>query len=111
MAPGLADRRSREVHLLPGFDEFLLGYQDRSASLAAEHAPLTVPGNNGMFLSTIVDGGQVVGLWRRKKVSAGMEIKAEPFAAMPKRAVAQFSRAAHDYGAYLGTPVTVRTAG
>ena len=62
MAPGLPDRASRRVHALPGFDEFLLGYQDRSASLAAEHAPVIVPGNNGMFQSTIVIGGRVAGL-------------------------------------------------
>jgi len=33
MAPGLPDRPSKRVHALPGFDEFLLGYQDRTASL------------------------------------------------------------------------------
>ncbi|MDD0859222.1 hypothetical protein NHF46_18810 [Arthrobacter alpinus] len=33
--------------LLPGFDEYLLGYTDRGAALAPHHAPLTVPGNNG----------------------------------------------------------------
>jgi len=111
MAPGLPDRPSREVHLLPGFDEFLLGYQDRSASLAAEHAPLTVPGNNGMFLPTIVDGGQVVGLWRRKKIKSGMEITPHPFETMPKRRVTGFAAAAEFYGAYLGSPVIVGTAG
>jgi hypothetical protein len=110
MAPGLSDRAAREVHLLPGFDEFLLGYQDRSASLAAEHAQLTVPGNNGMFLPTIVDAGQVVGLWRRKKVKSGMEITPQPFAGMTKRREAGFAAAAAAYGAYLGTPVTVGAA-
>jgi len=69
-----------------------------------------VPGNNGMFLPTIVDGGQVVGLWRRKKVRAGMEITPRPFAAMQKRRVAGFAAAATAYGAFLETPVTVATA-
>ncbi|MEP6561714.1 MAG: winged helix DNA-binding domain-containing protein [Nakamurella sp.] len=111
MAPGLPDRPSREVHLLPGFDEFLLGYQDRSASLSAEHSPLIVPGNNGMFLPTIVDGGRVVGLWRRKKVKAGMEIIPVPFAAMPNRLLAGFTTAAEGYGAYLGVPVAIGSTG
>jgi hypothetical protein len=30
------------VYLLPGFDEYVLGYKDRSAVLAAEHAQRTV---------------------------------------------------------------------
>jgi len=29
------------VHLLPGFDEFVLGYTDRTAQLAPEHAGRT----------------------------------------------------------------------
>ena len=39
-----------DVRLLPGFDEYLLGYGDRSAAVAPEHAQAVVPGNNGMFL-------------------------------------------------------------
>lgn len=53
------------VLLLPGFDEYLLGYTDRSAALAPEHAQLTVPGGNGMFKATVVVGGKVAGTWRK----------------------------------------------
>ena len=56
---------ARTLLLLPGFDEYLLGYTDRSASLAAHHASLIVPGGNGMFKATVVAGGQVVGTWRK----------------------------------------------
>ncbi len=61
---------ARSVLLLPGFDEYLLGYTDRTASLAPEHAPLTVPGNNGMFKATIVAGGRVAGTWRKAQGAA-----------------------------------------
>ncbi|MHA7306664.1 winged helix DNA-binding domain-containing protein [Arthrobacter sp. TMN-49] len=61
---------ARSVLLLPGFDEFLLGYTDRSAALAPEQAPLTVPGNNGMFKATVVTGGQVAGTWRKAQGAA-----------------------------------------
>ena len=63
-APG-AGATSSAVHALPGFDEYLLGYGDRSASLADEHFQRIVPGNNGMFLPMIVAGDRVVGTWRR----------------------------------------------
>jgi hypothetical protein len=53
------------VHALPGFDEYLLGYQDRSLQLPAEHSTRIVPGDNGIFFPTIVAGGTVVGTWRR----------------------------------------------
>ncbi|WP_425859908.1 winged helix DNA-binding domain-containing protein [Arthrobacter sp. TWP1-1] len=61
---------ARSVLLLPGFDEYLLGYTDRSAALAPEHAPLTVPGNNGMFKATVVAGGKVAGTWRKAQSTA-----------------------------------------
>lgn len=66
--------------LLPGFDEHLLGYTDRTAVLAAEHFERIVPGRNGMFRSTIVDaGGRVVGVWLRTPRAGGVRIDLEPF--------------------------------
>ncbi len=54
-----------QLRLLPGFDEFILGYRDRSFAVAHEHAGRLVPGNNGMFRASIVTDGQVIGVWRR----------------------------------------------
>ncbi|MDQ0868470.1 hypothetical protein QFZ70_000943 [Arthrobacter sp. V1I9] len=53
----------RSVLLLPGFDEFVLGYTDRSLVLAPEHANKIVPGGNGVFKKTVVAGGEVIGTW------------------------------------------------
>ena len=50
--------------LLPGFDEFVLGYGDRTCRVPAEFADRIVPGGNGMFRPTVVSGGRVVGTWR-----------------------------------------------
>ena len=59
----------RTVLALPGFDEFLLGYTDRTLVLPAGHADKVVPGGNGMFKKTIVSGGQVIGTWARAAAS------------------------------------------
>lgn len=56
---------ARSMVLLPGFDEYLLGYTDRSASLDPGYAALIVPGGNGMFKATVVAGGRVAGTWRK----------------------------------------------
>lgn len=85
--PALLDvhrREARGVLLLPGFDEFLLGYQDRSAVLAGEFAERVVPGANGMFLSTVVAGGEVVGTWKRAGTGARRTILATPFTAFAR---------------------------
>lgn len=108
MAPGLSDRLpARRVDALPGFDEFMLGYQDRSAALATHHAQFIVPGGNGMFLSTIVVDGRVAGIWRRKKSAAGILVTPVTFAPLTSWAWSGFSRAAAAYGRFLGSEVTV----
>lgn len=58
-------RAATGVFLLPGFDEFVLGYGDRSAVLAPEFANWIVPGGNGMFKPTVVSNGEIVGTWKR----------------------------------------------
>ena len=85
------------VHALPGFDEYVLGYQDRSLALAAEHANLIVPGTNGIFLPTIVSRGKVVGTWRRAIKSNDVTVSAEPFSTLNKREAAGFEREAAAY--------------
>ncbi|GII80276.1 hypothetical protein Sru01_52580 [Sphaerisporangium rufum] len=66
--------QARGTFLLPGFDELLLGYADRTAVLPAEFAGRIVPGGNGIFQPTVVDDGQVVGTWRH----AGRAGRREP---------------------------------
>lgn len=104
MAPGLPDRMSRRAHALPGFDEYLLGYQDRSAALEPEHAPIVIPGNNGVFQPTIVVNGRIVGTWRRKVTPAGIMITPRPFTALTASTLAAFGRSVGAYGRFLDTP-------
>lgn len=61
---------ARSLYLLPGFDEMLLGYADRSASLSPDRAADVCPGNNGVFKPTIMLGGAVIGTWQRSTLTA-----------------------------------------
>lgn len=96
---------ARSVHALPGFDENLLGYTDRSAALAATHAPLIVPGNNGMFKSTIVAGGRVVGTWTRDEKPALIRLTALPFAELGSGTRSAMAAAARRYGRFKDKPL------
>ncbi len=73
------EKAARGVFLLPGFDEYLLGYQDRSAVLAPEFAQRIVPGSNGVFQPTVIENGNVVGTWKRSGNGANSSIVANPF--------------------------------
>jgi Winged helix DNA-binding domain len=109
MAPGLPDRASRDVHLLPGFDEYMLGYQDRSAILAAEHWQAIVPGNNGVFQPTIISAGRVVGTWRRKAAPAKVTLTPMLFEPLSTAAKKSLRASAAGYGQFLGSPIDVST--
>jgi hypothetical protein len=81
----LADHRAEAcgTFLLPGFDEFVLGYGDRSAVLEPEHAQQIVPGNNGMFRPTVVHRGRIVGTWGWAGRGAKRSVTATPFTTWP----------------------------
>ncbi len=90
--------------LLPGFDEHLLGYTDRSAVLAPEHFERIVPGRNGMFRATVVEGGRVVGVWLRTPRARRVQIGIEPF---PGESVdlERLREPAEAWGAFRGVEV------
>lgn len=67
------------VLLLPGFDEFILGYADRRAQLDPAYADRIVPGGNGVFRPTVVRAGRVIGTWARTGRGAQQTICASPF--------------------------------
>jgi len=104
LRPGL-EPAPRAVRLLPGFDEYLLGYSDRSAPLSGGDTAAIVPGGNGMFLSTVVVNGEVVGSWRRTQRAKKVQLGIEPLRDIPASAATAIARAAQRYGAYLEQPV------
>jgi hypothetical protein len=57
--------RAHRAHLLPAFDEFLVGYTDRSAALAAVHTT-RVNAGGGILNPTIVVDRRIVGTWKRR---------------------------------------------
>ncbi len=107
LAPETLDAPAPEpghVLLLPGFDEYLLGYGDRSAALAPEHSEAIVPGGNGMFKPTIVVDGVVVGTWSRKVTAREVLVEVNPFQPLPPATLDGLEVAAAAYGRFLGGP-------
>lgn len=97
---------ARSILLLPGFDEFLLGYTDRRAVLPPEHSGRIVPGGNGVFKKILVAGGEVIGTWSRDGTGPRAGVVPELFdAARPlgPAAEAAFAKAAQRYFTFLST--------
>ncbi|MEZ5323326.1 MAG: winged helix DNA-binding domain-containing protein [Microthrixaceae bacterium] len=93
---------SSTIRLLPGFDEYVLGYGDRSAMMTPEQAKLVVPGGNGVFRPTVIDDGVVVGTWKRTVRSARVDVVVAPFGNLTARQRRGIERAAGEYGRFLG---------
>ncbi|NCD20660.1 MAG: winged helix DNA-binding domain-containing protein, partial [Actinobacteria bacterium] len=93
----LADHRrdAEALMLLPGFDELLLGYADRTATLPAQWAETVVPGRNGMFKATVVHRGVVVGTWARGRAG---RVEATPFTRFTKVQEAAIGQLSADAG-------------
>lgn len=93
--------------LLPGFDEYMLGYKDRTPALEIQHSSKIVPGNNGMFLATIIIDGQVVGTWKKITRKSGIQIQLIPFRSLSDLEVMNIHQAAERYGQFMQTPVEI----
>lgn len=88
--------------LLPGFDEFILGYQDRLFAMDAATHEALVPGNNGVFKKSVIVDGVVRGFWTRdggvgRRKLAVTELSGVPKAAWPglRRRFAEYPFVAH----------------
>ncbi|MEF3403766.1 winged helix DNA-binding domain-containing protein [Agromyces sp. CCNWLW203] len=89
-------------HVLAPFDEYFLGYGDRSAFCSDTDALRVVPGKNGLFLPILVAAGEVVGTWRRAPERRGTtSIEVTRFRGRP--AVSGFRPAFERWAAFWST--------
>lgn len=98
------------TRLLPGFDEFMLGYSETERAIDPAHRAAVVPGNNGVFRATVVDGGRVVGLWERKVAAKAVRVTVTPLTTLGAAARARIVAAAGEYATYVSRTLEVRWA-
>jgi Winged helix DNA-binding domain len=100
-----APARSRLVHLLPNYDEYFIGFRDRSAIQADGRKLMTRAASVPLLAHIVFIDGLVVGGWRRTLGKGAVRVELNPltsFSAAERRAIAN---AAEGYGAFLGLPV------
>ena len=92
------------IYLLPAFDEYLVGYKDRSAALDPAHTKQVI-GVNGIFASNIVVEGRVSGLWKRSTDKQGVALSVTPLRPLKKHERDGIAAAAQRIGRFLDSPV------
>ena len=93
---------------LAGFDEYMLGYGERSAFMAPEHLQAVVPGKNGVFRATLVRDGRVAGVWTRTMRAKSCRIDITDLVGLSARERTAAEAAFEPYGMFLGQPVEVQ---
>jgi hypothetical protein len=94
-----------DILVLPGFDEYLLGFKDRSLMLAAEHKQAIIPGGNGVFQATIVRGGRVIGTWKRSVARGRTVVDLRPLVPLGARTRVRVEDALTPYARFTGRPL------
>lgn len=96
------------VHLLPAFDEYLVGYKDRSAALDPAHTRQVV-GLNGLYAPNIAIEGRVAGIWKRSLDKQGTALSITELRPLKKHEHAAIAVAAERLGRFLDSPVRSRS--
>lgn len=92
--------------LLPAFDEFLISYRDRSASLAPEHGNHAIS-RNGIFWPMVVVDGQVRGLWKRTIAKGRVVVEIQPFALYSEKIKHMIGEYAVAFGEFVGKKIEI----
>lgn len=97
------------AYLLPSYDEYTVGYADRSAVFDESHTPRLDP-RSKLLASAMILNGQVVGNWARTLRKDCVIVNMNHFLPLNEAEVSAFVSAANRYGAFLGQPVKVTFA-
>jgi hypothetical protein len=89
------------LYLLPAYDEFLISYQERGASLQQADSPRMIS-ENGIFHPVIVLDGQVIGIWKRKLAQNKVVVEVELFKTPNQTLIHKIEAAAARFAYFLG---------
>jgi Winged helix DNA-binding domain len=94
---------SQTIYLLPNFDEYTVGYTDRSAVIDESDLP-KFDARGNVLNNTIVLDGRVVGTWRRTLKKSTVVITPNLFTSLNEAETRALVAEANRYGAFLGMP-------
>ncbi|OXB25419.1 hypothetical protein B0A80_00660 [Flavobacterium tructae] len=94
------------IHFLPAFDEILISYKSREASILPEHQPKAFT-NNGIFKPIILENSKVIGTWKRTIKRDHAKIETQFFNETENHKKAILFEAIKPFENYLGTKIQI----
>lgn len=98
---------ARALFLLPGFDEYMVGYADREAALEAARPGRPITAAEALS-PLILRDGRVIGTWRRTRDTDAVTVTPSFFARPPRKDRKAFEEAALSFGSFLDLTVKVK---
>lgn len=96
------------VFLLPTYDEFILSYANRGASIPSEQEQhMKEISDRGVFRPIIVVNGQVSGIWKRTIKKDTIIIEIQPFTLTDQSTQELIHHAASQYEHYIGKKLEI----
>jgi hypothetical protein len=92
--------------LLSIYDEYVIGYKDRSAAFDAAYDERLRAMGNALTSAVMIDG-RFVGTWKRELKKDAVMIEFTPFRRLTKAETQSLAEAARKYGEFLNLPATV----
>ncbi|GCF09126.1 winged helix DNA-binding domain-containing protein [Dictyobacter arantiisoli] len=102
------EANSMAAYLLPNYDEYIVGYTDRSAIFDAADTEKLDSRGNVLFNNTLIIDGRVVGIWRRTLKKDRIDIVLSLFASLNDAEMHAYTTAAQRYAAFFGLPVNTK---
>ncbi|WP_264535560.1 winged helix DNA-binding domain-containing protein [Flavobacterium sp. N1736] len=94
------------IHFLPAFDEILISYKSREASILLEHQSRAFT-NNGIFKPIILENSKVIGTWKRTMKKDHAKIETEFFNETESHKKAILFEGIKAFGNYLETKIVI----
>ena len=94
----------KALSLLPNFDEYIIGYTDRSAIFEAANAQGLDARHNPLFLPTIMLNGQIVGTWKRTIQKLKVTVTAKLFTKLSNPKQELLTKAMGSYSKFIELP-------
>jgi hypothetical protein len=97
----LTKSKSPGAFLLPNYDEYIVSYKDRSATISASDLNKADP-RGTIFNHTIIANGKIIGIWKRTIGKTKVDIELIPFAPLSKVNKTAIATAAKRYARFVG---------
>jgi hypothetical protein len=103
----IVKRANPKAYFLPNYDEYTVGYTDRSAIFDDSHRSKLDTRGSVLAQHVVLTAGQIMASWKRNLKKNSVEIEVKPFLTLKKTQLKAVIQAAERYALFLGLSFSV----